>query len=833
MNTPSWNELAGKHCSEIEEVLLPVSDFDAALKILTGHPDSPCSSIYFEVRMQAPFGNFELGKRGDGEPSYAQTFSEIDPFKSSVRISTWNTPGATSTATDVIARLQKLFSAYWKGQMRSSVSWLISKDNSERANLISRTLSSRQDRTATAFIYCDLDNFKSANDQLGHEEGDRIIREFGSIVVKAASHDGIPLHRSGDEFLIIASCATVHDPLSQARNLHRLLGSHDFKTGSIKIGAKVGISMFDGGGSYAQVATRAEFATTVNGEKQRGRARFALGEAIQNRQLGEAQALDTALVLLRSGIGSEEPFANPWLNFISSAIRNDCGVSPTSKSIRAAADDCIAWIQPSLRPELLTASQFGGPVAQQPEFSNVDIAFAVAHATLWLFARVGRTGTLKLFTAPDGAAGRLLVDPGDNEDLFEWGVPAEVPEYNLGCIPNWSAPVAPEAYKRAMLVKIGHGPLPVPERAFSEVIVVDDRPTRGGGLPDFWESAVARLVTRCDSNPNVAAVFVHGDEANARLTWNKVNGMDAWQSSLDDLSARTGVDRGAIDRVARRLGSSTFCPKDEREFIRQLAEVYRRDVSISPVTHAETFTDYRFLVRRLDSRGFDLGRDDGCRTGTIAQAYPLVLEIVRKATMTSRIVDQAGQELRELVDFKVHLEQPSLETLPAFFQKESASLDAYFADQFLSPRGLFGRYLRNGQEDAVVDHVVASLSDPHRPFQTRRAVLVIPHAIEPDKDLAPLGLISLRIIPRALGTRRIINFSFTWRTVEAIIGFPYSLYGSVRYSQHLTGMIRERLAGSAEHIEMGFVSYIAHSLHLFVDQYAQNIARRIVEDASE
>jgi len=172
--------------------------------------------------------------------------------------------------------------------------------------------------------------------------------------------------------------------------------------------------------------------------------------------------------------------------------------------------------------------------------------------------------------------------------------------------------------------------------------------------------------------------------------------------------------------------------------------------------------------------------------------------------------------------------------IPAFYRNERESLDKYFAREFVAPDGLFGRYLHNNEETTVVRHVVTSLSDPRRSFHTRRAILVIPHVIEPTKELAPLGLVSVRLIPRSVGSRRIINYSFTWRTVEALVGFPYSLYGSVQYAQRLTDLIKKDLAPTIETtVEIGFVSYIAHSLHFFVDQYAQHIARRIVEDASE
>jgi hypothetical protein len=69
--------------------------------------------------------------------------------------------------------------------------------------------------------------------------------------------------------------------------------------------------------------------------------------------------------------------------------------------------------------------------------------------------------------------------------------------------------------------------------------------------------------------------------------------------------------------------------------------------------------------------------------------------------------------------------------------------------------------------------------------------------------------------------------------VEALVGFPYSLFASVRFGQHLTERLKALLPPEASRtVEMGHVSYIAHSLHIFLDAYGQNIARRIVDDAS-
>jgi hypothetical protein len=98
--------------------------------------------------------------------------------------------------------------------------------------------------------------------------------------------------------------------------------------------------------------------------------------------------------------------------------------------------------------------------------------------------------------------------------------------------------------------------------------------------------------------------------------------------------------------------------------------------------------------------------------------------------------------------------------------------------------------------------------------------------------VAPLGLVCVRIIPRISATRSRFDFSFVWRTVEVLVGFPYSLYGSVKFSEHLTSLLRKGLSADGYPIEMGEVSYIAQSLHMFGDEYGQIIAQRIVNDAS-
>ncbi|HEX3021322.1 MAG TPA: diguanylate cyclase [Lachnospiraceae bacterium] len=52
-------------------------------------------------------------------------------------------------------------------------------------------------------IYCDIDDFKSINDQFGHIEGDRAIKTTTKLIKSAISKKDIIVRMGGDEFIVI------------------------------------------------------------------------------------------------------------------------------------------------------------------------------------------------------------------------------------------------------------------------------------------------------------------------------------------------------------------------------------------------------------------------------------------------------------------------------------------------------------------------------------------------------------------------------------------------------------------------------------------------------
>ena len=63
-------------------------------------------------------------------------------------------------------------------------------------------IASRQEQPL-ALAYIDLDNFKSINDQFGHETGDRVLKQVGQILASALRGSDIAGRLGGDEFAIL------------------------------------------------------------------------------------------------------------------------------------------------------------------------------------------------------------------------------------------------------------------------------------------------------------------------------------------------------------------------------------------------------------------------------------------------------------------------------------------------------------------------------------------------------------------------------------------------------------------------------------------------------
>jgi len=146
------------------------------------------------------------------------------------------------------------------------------------------TFKDRLTRSVTArdpfgLVMIDLDEFKAVNDRLGHQAGDRLLREIGVSILNAARDTDAVFRYGGDEFVVIlprtdaAGLMSAADRILQAVEAVGAEGSPWHAEG-VGIGASIGTAFYpDDGETPEDVLLAADRACFV--AKRRGRGHVA------------------------------------------------------------------------------------------------------------------------------------------------------------------------------------------------------------------------------------------------------------------------------------------------------------------------------------------------------------------------------------------------------------------------------------------------------------------------------------------------------------------------------------------------------------------------------
>lgn len=76
----------------------------------------------------------------------------------------------------------------------------------------------------------DVDHFKSINDRFGHAAGDRILKELGQVIRKAARASDVLARTGGEEFSLLFPGATVEQAGLVAERIRAAVEAHDVET---------------------------------------------------------------------------------------------------------------------------------------------------------------------------------------------------------------------------------------------------------------------------------------------------------------------------------------------------------------------------------------------------------------------------------------------------------------------------------------------------------------------------------------------------------------------------------------------------------------------------
>lgn len=143
------------------------------------------------------------------------------------------------------------------------------------AHLDHALVTARREGTRLAVMFLDLDRFKTVNDSLGHETGDKLLVEVGRRLGEAVRQTDTLARMGGDEFAVMIE--RVEDDLQISNLAERVLRLLEppVRIGEfeLKAGASIGIAVaFSDGTSSDELLKNAD--TAMYRAKERGRGSF-------------------------------------------------------------------------------------------------------------------------------------------------------------------------------------------------------------------------------------------------------------------------------------------------------------------------------------------------------------------------------------------------------------------------------------------------------------------------------------------------------------------------------------------------------------------------------
>lgn len=97
------------------------------------------------------------------------------------------------------------------------------------------------------FVMIDLDNFKTLNDTMGHNNGDECLKEFGRILRKNCIDDSLPVRFGGDEFCILFKNKPIEKVMGTCIQIQDDLNESPVNHPTIPVTASVGIAHYKKG----------------------------------------------------------------------------------------------------------------------------------------------------------------------------------------------------------------------------------------------------------------------------------------------------------------------------------------------------------------------------------------------------------------------------------------------------------------------------------------------------------------------------------------------------------------------------------------------------------
>lgn len=102
----------------------------------------------------------------------------------------------------------------------------------------------RRNKTPLTVIYLDIDDFKTINDRLGHDQGDRLLYEAAQALKKNIRAVDILARLGGDEFCILLNETGVDEAVIISKKLHGLMSDMRRNT-PLPVTFSIGVATFE------------------------------------------------------------------------------------------------------------------------------------------------------------------------------------------------------------------------------------------------------------------------------------------------------------------------------------------------------------------------------------------------------------------------------------------------------------------------------------------------------------------------------------------------------------------------------------------------------------
>lgn len=242
-----------------------------SVRILFRNDDDSLSTgrrIDTELTSGRTFNETVGARRKDGTPFWAEIAGRIITTDSPTSGSLWMCSDVTER---VEAQQKNRFLAY-HDMLTGLPNRLLFRDRFDQARA-----NADRERAKLALLFLDLDQFKTINDSLGHQAGDRLLTSVGRRITESLRESDTVSRQGGDEFLVllpnVSGAEGVATPVSKI--MKAMKDPFELERHELNISLSVGVAIYpDDGPDFETLAKRADMAMYRAKEAGRNTYRF-------------------------------------------------------------------------------------------------------------------------------------------------------------------------------------------------------------------------------------------------------------------------------------------------------------------------------------------------------------------------------------------------------------------------------------------------------------------------------------------------------------------------------------------------------------------------------